>query len=238
MSWKRPRQAGLIQIVDMLRHAAWMARHLGRGDLFPFTPEEVSELAATIGVETVEAGTRLLGTGGPVEFIGIIERGEVELSHRAGIRRVVLQILRDGDLLGDVPFFCRLPSPFTARALTEVMLIRLDRPSVEQLLAARPALAQRFLYSLASRLDRMQQRLLQLAGGDLRRQVASLLLGETADAQPVVRLPQATLAQLLGATRPAVNRILKALEAEGLIRLGYREIEVTDPRALERIAAG
>src|ERR687892_446949 len=189
MSWKRPRQAGLIQIVDMLRHAAWMARHLGRGDLFPFTPEEVSELAATIGVETVEAGGRLLGDGGP-------------------------------------------------RAVTEVMLIRLDRPSLDQLLAARPALAQRFLYSLASRLDRMQQRLLQLAGGDLRRQVASLLLGETADAQPVVRLPQATLAQLLGATRPAVNRILKALEAEGLIRLGYREIEVTDPRALERIAAG
>src|ERR671918_1081684 len=237
MSWKRPRQAGLIQIVDMLRHAAWMARHLGRGDLFPFTPEEVSELAATIGVETVEAGTRLLGTGGPVEFIGIIERGEVELSHRAGIRRVVLQILRDGDLLGDVPFFCRLPAPFTARALTEVMLIRLNRSSVDRLLAARPAVAQRFLYSLASRLDRMQQRLLQLTGGDLRQQVASLLLDEAGEGR-LVRLPQATLAQLLGATRPAVNRILKALEAEGLISLGYRQVKVTDPRALERVAAG
>ncbi|MGH2765096.1 MAG: Crp/Fnr family transcriptional regulator [Actinomycetota bacterium] len=219
----------------MLRHAAWMARHLGRGDLFPFTSDEVAELAATIGVEAVEAGTRLLGTGGPVEFIGIIERGEVELSHRSGFRRVVLQILRDGDLLGDVPFFCRLPAPFTARSITEVMLIRLDRPSVDRLLAARPALAQRFLYSLASRLDRMQQRLLQLTGGDLRQQVASLLLDETGETQ-VVRLPQATLAQLLGATRPAVNRVLKTLEADGLIRLGYRQIEVVDPRALERIA--
>ena len=109
---------------------------------------------------------------------------------------------------------------------------------MDRFLAARPALAQRFLYSLASRLDRMQQRLLQLTGGDLRRQVASLLLDETGDAHLVVRLPQATLAQLLGATRPAVNRVLKALEAEGLIRLGYREIEVADPRALERIAAG
>jgi hypothetical protein len=28
-----------------------------------------------------------------------------------------------------VPFLCRLPAPFTARALTEVMLIRLDRSS-------------------------------------------------------------------------------------------------------------
>ena len=221
----------------MLRHAAWMARHLGRGDLFPFTSGEVAELAATIGVETVEPGTRLLGTGGPVEFIGIIERGEVELSHRSGFRRVVLQILRDGDLLGDVPFFCRLPAPFTARALTEVMLIRLDRPSMDRLLAARPALAQRFLYSLASRLDRMQRRLLQLAVGDLRQQVASLLLDESGDAHGAVRLPQSTLAELLGATRPAINRVLKGLESDGLIRLGYREIEVADPRALERIAA-
>ncbi|MGH2545606.1 MAG: Crp/Fnr family transcriptional regulator [Actinomycetota bacterium] len=221
----------------MLRHAAWMARHLGRGDLFPFTLEEVAELATTIGVDRVEPGTRLLGAGRPVEFIGIVEHGEVELSHRAGLRRVVLQILRDGDLLGDVPFFCRLPAPFTARALTEVMLIRLDRPSVDRLLAARPALAQRFLYSLASRLDRMQRRLLQLAVGDLRQQVASLLLDESGDAQGAVRLPQSTLAELLGATRPAVNRVLKGLEADGLIRLGYREIEVADPRALERIAA-
>jgi CRP-like cAMP-binding protein len=221
----------------MLRHAAWMARHLGRGDLFPFTPQEVAELATTIGVERIDSGTRLLGTGDPAEFIGIIEQGEVELSHRAGLRRVVLQILRDGDLLGDVPFFCRLPAPFTARALTEVMLIRLDRPSLDRLLAARPALAQRFLYSLASRLDRMQQRLLQLTRGDLRQQVALLLIYESGDAQGAVRLPQSTLAQLLGATRPAVNRVLKALEAEGMIRLGYREIEVADSRALERISA-
>jgi CRP-like cAMP-binding protein len=221
----------------MLRHAAWMARHLGRGDLFPFTPEEVAELATTIGVDRVEPGTRLLGAGGPVEFIGIIEQGEVELSHRAGLRRVVLQILRGGDLLGDVPFFCRLPAPFTARALTEVMLIRLERPSLDRLLAARPALAQRFLYSLASRLDRMQQRLLQLTRGDLRQQVAALLLGEGGEDGNPVRLPQATLAELLGATRPAVNRVLKGMEAEGLVHLGYREVEVAEPRALERIAS-
>jgi CRP-like cAMP-binding protein len=223
--------------MDMLRHAAWMARHLGRGDLFPFTPEEVAELATTIGVDRVEPGTRLLGAGGPVEFIGIIEQGEVELSHRAGLRRVVLQILRGGDLLGDVPFFCRLPAPFTARALTEVMLIRLERPSLDRLLAARPALAQRFLYSLASRLDRMQRRLLQLTGGDLRQQLAALLLDEGGEVGNPVRLPQATLAELLGATRPAVNRVLKALETDGLIRLGYREIEVADAQGLEWIAA-
>ena len=219
----------------MLRHAAWMARNLGRGDLFPFTEAEVADLASTIGVSQVEPGTRLLERGGPADFIGIIERGEVELSHGSGLRRVVLQILHDGDLLGDVPFFCRLPAPFTARALTDVMLIRLERSDVDRLLAVRPVIAQRLLYSLASRLDRMQRRLLQLAGGDLRRQVASLLVEESAG-EGIIKLPQVTLARLLGASRPAVNRTLKRLEAEGLVRLRYRQIEILDSADLERVA--
>ncbi len=226
----------MVMRPSMLRHAAWIARSVGRGDLFPFTPEDVADLAEHIGVARVEAGTRLLAPGGPVEWIGIIERGEVELSHRSGIRRVVLQILRDGDLLGDVPFFCRLPSPFTARTLSDVMLIRLNRDDVERLLATRPMLAQRFLYSLASRLERMQRRLLQLTGGDLRSQVAALLLDEAGDGSALVRLPQATLAELLGARRPSVNRALKDLESRGLVRLGYRRIEIADGPKLARIA--
>jgi CRP/FNR family transcriptional regulator, cAMP and macrophage regulator len=225
-----------VMAVSMVRHAAWIARSLGRGDLFPFTPEDVAELAERIGFATYEPGTRLLAPGGPVEWIGLIEYGEVELSHRSGVRRVVLQILRDGDLLGDVPYFCRLPSPYTARTLTEVMLIRLERRDLEGLLASHPMIAQRFLYSLASRLERMQRRLLQLTGGELRTQVAALLLDEAgADSEPV-RLPQATLAELLGARRPSVNRVLKQLEAEGTIRLTYRQVNILDAAALARVA--
>jgi CRP/FNR family transcriptional regulator, cAMP and macrophage regulator len=225
-----------VMAVSMVRHAAWIARSLGRGDLFPFTPEDVAELAERIGFATYEPGTRLLAPGGPVEWIGLIEYGEVELSHRSGVRRVVLQILRDGDLLGDVPYFCRLPSPYTARTLTEVMLIRLERKDLEGLLASHPMIAQRFLYSLASRLERMQRRLLQLTGGELRTQVAALLLDEAgADSEPV-RLPQATLAELLGARRPSVNRVLKQLEAEGTIRLTYRQVNILDAAALARVA--
>lgn len=222
--------------VSMLQHAAWIARSLGRGDLFPFSQEDLQELADSIGVDRVASGTPLLAPGDPVEWIGVIERGEVELSHRGGARRVVLQILRDGDLLGDVPFFCRLPSPFTARTLSEVMLIRLDRVDVEGLLARRPMVAQRFLYSMASRLERTQRRLLQLTGGDLRTQVATLLLDEVAGDTNLVQLPQSTLAELLGARRPSVNRVLKELELEGAVRLAYRRVEVVDPSALARIA--
>jgi CRP-like cAMP-binding protein len=222
----------------MLRHAAWMARCLGRGELFPFTGHEIDLLAASIGVRRVGAGTPLLHEGRPVEVMGLIEAGEVELYRRTGIRRVALQILREGDLLGDIPFFCRMPAPFSARAVSDAAVIEIDRDTLTRLLGTQPALAQRFMFSLASRLERMQRRLLEVTTGDLRSQVATLLLDEAGDGVGLVRLPQATLAELLGATRPSVNRVLKALESEGLLQVTYRQIEVRDPEGLRGAAAG
>lgn len=174
--------------------------------------------------------------GQPVEFIGLVESGEVELYRRAGLRRVALQILRESDLLGDIPFFCRMAAPFSARAISEVVLIQLDADTLARLLQTQPALSQRFMFSLASRLERMQRRLLEVTSGSLRSQVATLLLDE-AGGSGVVRLPQATLAELLGATRPSVNRVLKTFEAQGLLRLTYRQVEVTDAEGMRRVAS-
>ena len=218
----------------MFRHAAWLARSLGRGDLAPFTEADIRELADSLGLRTVEAGTPLLEQGEEVTFIGVIQRGDVGLYYRSGIRRVMLQRLHEGDVLGDVPYFCRAASPFSARSLTEVDLLRLDDEVLRRLLLTRPAISQRFLYSLATRLERMQRRLLELTQRDLRGQVATLLLNETEEQPGEIRLPQSTLAELLGATRPSVNQVLKAFEKEGLIRLSYRRLEVVDPAGLRR----
>ena len=221
----------------MLRHAAWLARSLGRGDLAPFTEDDIRELAESIGLRRVEAGTLLLEQGKPVRFIAVIERGDVGLYYRSGLRRVMLQRLHEGDVLGDVPYFCRTPSPFSARSLSEVELLHLDDEVLTRLLYTHPAITQRFLYSLATRLERMQRRLLELTQRDLRGQVATLLLNETDGRPGEIQLPQATLAELLGATRPSVNQVLKRLQAEGLIRLAYRRVEVLDPDGLSRVVS-
>ena len=218
----------------MLRHAAWLARSLGRGDLAPFTDEDVRELAESIGLRRVEAGTLLLQQGKRLRFIAVVQRGDVGLYYRSGLRRVMLQRLHEGDVLGDVPYFCRTESPFSARSLSEVELLQLDEDVLTRLLHTHPAITQRFLYSLATRLERMQRRLLELTQRDLRGQLATLLLNETDGRAEEIQLPQSTLAELLGATRPSVNQVLKRLQAEGLVRLAYRRVEVLDPEGLRR----
>lgn len=47
-----------------------------------------------------------------------------------------------------------------------------------------------------------------------------------------VRLEQEALAQMLGVSRQSVNKALRALEAKGLIHVGYGEIEVLQPDKL------
>ncbi len=222
---------------DMLRHAAWIARAVGRGDLFPFTDAEIRDLASQLGVQRLKPGTRILAMGDDVGFIGILESGEVEVYHRAGLRRVVLQVLRAGDMVGDVPYFCRMPAPFSVRTISDAVMLRLDDERLNWLLASRPVIAQRFLYSLASRLERMQRRLLQLTGRGLRAQVATLLMDEMDGDRRQLELPQAMIAELLGATRPSVNKVLKELEADGMVALTYRRVEVLDPERLSAEAS-
>ncbi|MGH3443397.1 MAG: Crp/Fnr family transcriptional regulator [Nitriliruptorales bacterium] len=219
-----------------LRDAAWLARCTGRGELSPFAGGEIAELARQLGIREVDPGAPLMRESHPIDAIGLIHHGDVELTRRHGIRRVVLQVLHEGDVYGDIPFLCHMPPPFSARALTAAGVIEIEAETLWQLLESRPLVCQRFLFSVASRLQRMQQRLLELTSGDLRHQVASLLLDETAGSTGVIPLAQSTVAELLGATRPSVNRVLREFADQGLLELAYRRIEVVDPDRLARAA--
>jgi CRP-like cAMP-binding protein len=51
-----------------------------------------------------------------------------------------------------------------------------------------------------------------------------------------VRLPQSELADMLGNARPVVNRVLRKLQHDGVIELGYQRIIVLRPSALREVA--
>jgi len=60
-------------------------------------------------------------------------------------------------------------------------------------------------------------------------QIAS---GDAAFAYALIRLQRRTLAAMLGVARPSLNKVLKDLERDGLIRISYSTIEVPDPAKL------
>jgi CRP/FNR family cyclic AMP-dependent transcriptional regulator len=51
-----------------------------------------------------------------------------------------------------------------------------------------------------------------------------------------VPLTQDDLAAMAGVSRPTANRVLRRFEAEGVVRLRRRQIEISQPERLRRLA--
>jgi CRP-like cAMP-binding protein len=186
---------------------------------------------------TLAAGSPVPPTDTGVEWIGWIVQGRVELYRRIHGRRVVFQVLGPGDVLGGTWSLFGRPSELAARALTEVTLIGLDQRDLMELVRTWPPSARALVAALTHRLERMQQRVAELAPIDLTARVAGFLLDETSGQAGGVPLAQSTVAQLLGASRSRVNQVLKRFEEQGLVRLAYRRVQVKDPGGLGRVVA-
>jgi CRP-like cAMP-binding protein len=209
-----------------IQQAAWVARCVGRGQSAPLLPGDVATLASMLAVRTFPPGSALFREGDRPPGVWIVRDGRVELSVGSGRRRAVVQLLRPGDVDGDIQLLLEMRLPYTGRAVADVTCLFLAGADFEELLATRPAVGRRWLSSVAQRLAASQARILALLGGSLTTQAATLLAEEAVDGR--VELPQRTLAAMLGVARPSLNKVLKDLERDGLIRISYGAIEVPD----------
>lgn len=216
-----------------LRAAAWIARCVGRGETAPLRRDDLAILAADLELRPVEPGQVVFAAGQAPKGVWIVRSGLVELAVGSGRRRAVVALLRPGDVDGDIQLLLGMAPPYTARAVEDSDCLFLSAASFERLLALRPAIARRWLSSVAARLASSQARLLGLLGGSLAEQAARLLLEEASD-QGLVPLPQRTLAAMLGVQRPSLNKLLRDFQRQGLIELGYRNVRILDSEGLRR----
>ena len=219
------------------QYGTWIACCLSRGRRAPLGESDVDQLVAEFGENLFAGGTFVFRQGDDAARIHVVRTGTVELSKMINGRRVALQILRPGDVFGDVPAFLGEPEPFDARAIEDCAILSLDAASLFKMLQTRPQVARRWIVSLAERMSGLQQRLGDLLAGGLDAQLASVLIRESAGACDVT-LTQDQLAEMLGSARTSVQRVLKQLEADGLIELGYRRITVLDPERLANLIEG
>jgi CRP-like cAMP-binding protein len=217
-----------------LRQAAWVARCVGRGEGVPLRAEDLTALADVLEVKRVRDGTALFRAGHRQAGVWIVREGRIELSVGSGPRRAVVHILRPGDVDGDIELLLDMPMPYTGRALTDGTCLHLSSAAFDRLIRHNPTIARRWLSSVALRLATSQTRILGLLGHSLTEQVARLLLDEATDG--IVELAQRTIAAMLGVRRPSLNKILKDLEADGLLATGYGTITITDERRLAKRA--
>lgn len=215
-------------------HAEWIAQFFGRPDLAPLRFEDIEELVALLREDRYLAGMSLFRIGEAPSRVGIVRSGAVELSRDLNGRRVVIQILGPGDAVGDVGLFLRMTAPYDSVALEDSVILTFDSVRLHGLLEQHPRLAWRWLISVSGRLVSYQDRLMEVLAGGLEAQIASVLV-RRAD-RGLVKLSQNSLAELVGGRRTSVNRVLKRLEEQRLLRLRYAQIEILDEAGLTVLA--
>src|SRR5205823_9785717 len=108
--------------------------------------------------------------------VHIVRSGTIELSRTLKGRRIAIQILRRGDVLGDISLFLRMAVPWDAVALEDSLILSIDSLSLHRLLEQRPRLAWRWLHSVSAHVADFWFRVVELLAGDLAAQVAAVLL--------------------------------------------------------------
>ncbi|HSW04014.1 Crp/Fnr family transcriptional regulator [Aquabacterium sp.] len=153
----------------------------------------------------------------------------------------VLVVLEPYHWFGELSLIDRTPRSHDALAETEAAVLRVPRAALEMWLSTNPE-HWRDIARLAAGKLRIAYRVMDV---EMRRPLTERVArrlwlvahgwGNRSNApRHRIRLSQDQLARMLGTTRTGVNKALRELERQGLMRLHYGEIELLDLVALRR----
>jgi CRP-like cAMP-binding protein len=195
-------------------------------------------------LRSVAAGERILSRGDdPTGLFGVVD-GAVRVAGGAGAGREPLyMIVEPPSWFGELSVIDGLPRPHNVTADVASELIHVPQHALDAILVAEPRywrelarlVAQRLRLAMTAIEDTMQlpplvrtaRRLAMMIGG----------YGDHTHQRGSVELSQEQLAIMINVSRQTVNQLLKELEALGLIKLAYGEIEIVDAAALRTLAA-
>lgn len=198
---------------------------LGGDELSP-SVADLEAVAACGDTIVYKPGDPLFNQGDPSIYCHLVIRGVVEL-FRASDRERVISLLGSGRFVGDIAMFLGVPYLSSARSGTYAEIRWFERTKLLEVLQSRPAVTFGWLRSAMSTLAEAHGRLDVVLGRSARRQVAGALLDAPTD-DSRVELSQHDLASMLGVGRQTINRALGELMEAGVVRTGYRFIEILD----------
>ncbi|KAA3634658.1 MAG: Crp/Fnr family transcriptional regulator [Proteobacteria bacterium] len=205
---------------------------LWRVPLFEGLDERQLEQVMRSGhLSTFAPGALIVCEGDDSSCLYVIVRGAVKvfLGDEHG-REVILRIENAGDYFGEISFLDGERRSASVMALTDSKLLIIPRRALDGLMRAFPEISQAMLVGLARRIRRLSETARGFARDGVRQRLIAaikMLGGCEGDFPATVERPsQQDLADMIGASREMVGRILRGLADEGYVRLDGRRLVV------------
>jgi len=167
----------------------------------------------------------LFSQGDPCKSIMFIQKGEVKISvvSKTG-KEAVVGMLGHGDFIGEGGLAGQPMRMATATAISQVTALVIDNTEMFRVLHAETAFSDRFITYMLRRNVRIEEDLIdQLFNSSEKRLARTLLLlarygKEDSPHRVLPKIPQETLAEMIGTTRSRVNFFMNKFKKMGFIK--------------------
>jgi CRP-like cAMP-binding protein len=219
---------------------------LGRTSLFGGLQHGLLEsLAATCVQRVYRRDQYLWYQGDPGDRLIVVAAGLVKVVvHSEAGDQIVLAALGAPEVLGELALIDKEPRSASVVAAEDTTVLMIHRGALLELMRRDNALLEAMLRSVGALLRRLTEQTADLVFLDLGGRIAKLLLrlseehGRWEGGSMILdlRLNQTDLAQMVGASRPAVNRILQSFASRGVLSIDGQTISIHDATTLKRRA--
>ena len=184
--------------------------------------ETLGAVARSAMMRRIPRGQTVLHVGDRTDFVYFVLTGslKVVVSDEDG-REVILSILGQGELFGEMGVFGEHPRSASVVAVVPADLVVVAKNDFRQVMQENFEIAWRIMCNLADRLRNADRKIESLALMDVYGRVARLLIemSEDVNGEAVVvrKITKQDIAKMIGASREMVSRVMKDLSTQGLI---------------------
>ena len=202
--------------------------------LFHGLSEEVlATVARAAMMRRIPRGQTVVNAGDRPDYVYFVLTGslKVVVSDEDG-REVILSILGQGELFGEMGIFDEQPRSASVIAVVASDLVMIPKHDFRQIMHDNFDIAWRIMCNLVERLRDADRKIESLALMDVYGRVAKLLLdvSEIHDGRRIIprRLTKQDIAKMIGASREMVSRVMKDLEGSGYILVDDGQIVLNE----------
>ncbi|HZR03892.1 MAG TPA: Crp/Fnr family transcriptional regulator [Burkholderiales bacterium] len=191
----------------------------------PFEVERfLSNVDGGRSVSTYRKGQTVYAQGDPADAVYYIQKGRVKktvVSEQG--KEAVVALLGAGDFSGEGCLSGQALRLATVSALTECVVMRIEKPAILRVLHEEPKFAEMFIAYLLARNSRIEEDLVDQLFNSSEKRLARVLLlmanfGKEGKPEPVVpKISQETLAEIVGTTRSRVSAFMNKFRKLGFI---------------------
>lgn len=201
-----------------------MRIHLKNTVLFQNIDEETIKKIETFTIEQRVAKDNIVFyEGDEPKFLYLLVKGIIKLyKTSSNHKEVVLKYFHDNELIGEVANFEGIPYPATAKAYSDVEVLKIDFDKLKEIIFSNPNMAFNIQTSLIKKIKNLENIISTNLVLDSKERVAKYIYSHADD---FFETKNIEIAEILGVSPETLSRILKFFKDHDIINVKTRYID-------------